>query len=71
MRDLNRGATDFLRVRWAAYVAKRIAISELLGEIKPPHSSQPCEAPVSSGVSSQAKNWGDVSRAPLSGEGKP
>ena len=70
MRDLNRGATDFLRKSWAAMFAKRIAIAELLGDIKPPQNSQPsCEAPVSSGVSSLAKNSGYVSRARLSGEG--
>ena len=75
-KDLNRGATDFLRERWAAYVERRLLayrqrkISELLGDIKPPQNSQPsCEAPVSSGVSSLAKNSGCVSRARLSGEG--
>ena len=45
MRDLNRGATDFLRNSWAAYVAKRIAIAELLGDIKPPQNSAVVPAP--------------------------
>ena len=80
MRDLNRGATDFLRVRWAAYVAKRIAIAELLGEIKPPQDSAvvpTSELPTSGRVSSLDLNSGrcgaairPAASALLSGEGE-
>jgi len=72
MRDLNRGATDFLRLRWAAYVAKRIAIAELLGEIKPPQISAVAELPSSGRVSSLDSGCppsGSVASA-LSREGK-